>query len=127
MSLCAPCIKLNTISFCTDSIVIGVAPLANTPYVVYFKSLATGSVYSYNVTSGSTKIITLQLVAGLPLADGTVYEMWINAKGDSIETQKDLIIGTTTAKCYSLIGNNVFNAYYSVNENYVSQALVVYV
>jgi hypothetical protein len=125
MSICTPCTKLKPISLCTDSIIIGEAPLANTPYSIYFKSLATGKVHVYNVTSDVDKMLTITLTDGFPLASLTAYEMWINEAGDSIETQLDLIIGATTATCYTLSAVQVFDSYYDIFQNYSSQTLEV--
>lgn len=125
MSLCSPCTKLKAISLCTDSIIIGEAPLANSPYAVYFKNLATGKISTYFVTSDASKIITLTPSSGFALATLTGYEVWINNLGDSIEEQLDLIIGDTTATCYNISAVRVFNAYYDVNQNYSSQTLEV--
>jgi hypothetical protein len=125
MSYCAPCQKLKSISLCTDSVIIGKAPLANAPYVVNFKSLATGAIYTYHVTSSATKYLTLIFTDGFPLATETAYEMWINLSGDSIDTQLDLIIGTTTDTCYNISGISVFDIYYDENENFSSQTLEV--
>lgn len=121
MSLCSPCAQLKSISLCTDSITIGEAPQANTAYAVYFKSLATGRIHTYYVTSDADKILTIVLEDGFPLATYTGYEVWINEQGDSIETQLDLVIGTTTATCYAISAVQVFNPYYEVNQNYSSQ------
>ncbi len=125
MSICAPCTALKTISLCTDSLVIGTVPLANTPYVVYFKNLATGAIYSYHITSDASGDITLQFIDGFPLADGLLYEMWANVSGSPIEDKVNITIGAETHTCYNLKGNNVFDAYYSVNENYSSQTLAI--
>lgn len=125
MSLCTPCTKLKPISLCTDSIVIGQALLANTPYAVYFKSLATGKLHTYYVTSSASKIITITLTDGFPLASLTAYELWINTLGDSIESQENLLIGATTATCFTISAVNVFNSYYEINQNYSSQTLEI--
>lgn len=125
MSLCTPCTKLKSVSLCTDSIIIGTAPLANTPYAIYFKSLATERLVVYYVTSSASKILTLPLTDGFPLATGMAYEMWINVQGDSIDKQLDLTIGVTIATCYTLSGVQVFNNYYDINQNYSSQTLEV--
>lgn len=125
MSLCSPCTKLKSISLCTDSIVIGEAPAANAPYAVYFKNLATGKIHTYYVTSDSSKIITISPPSGFALATLTAYELWINNLGDSIEDQVNLIIGATTATCYTISAVAVFNAYYDINQNYSSQTLEV--
>jgi hypothetical protein len=125
MSLCSACTKLKAISLCTDSIIIGEAPLALTPYAIYFKSLATGKIHTYYVTSSASKILTITLTDGFPLATLTAYEVWINTLGDSIESQENLIIGVTTATCYTIQALNVFNSYYDINQNYSSQTLEV--
>lgn len=125
MSICAPCTALKIITLCTDFLVIGQAPLANTPYVVYFKSLATGAIYSYQSTSDASAIITLEFTDGFPLADGMMYEMWINVAGDSIETKKNLIISGETHTCYNLLGEKVYDMYYSEFENFSSQTLEI--
>jgi hypothetical protein len=125
MSLCSACTKLKAISLCTDSIIVGEAPLALTPYAIYFKSLATGKIHTYYVTSNASKILTITLTDGFPLATLTAYEIWINTLGDSIESQENLIIGTTTATCYTIQALNVFNSYYDINQNYSSQTLEV--
>ena len=125
MSYCTSCTQLKQISLCTDSIVVGEAPLANTPYAVYFKSLSTGKVHTYYVTSSASKIITITLDDGFPLATLTGYRMWINTLGDSIESEENLIIGVTTATCYLISAINVFNSYYDINQNYSSQTLEV--
>ena len=125
MSLCTPCQKLKAISLCTDSIIVGKAPLALTPYAIYFKSLATGKIHTYYVTSDALKVLTITLDAGFPLATLTSYELWINTLGDSIESQENLIIGVTTATCYTIQANNVFNSYYEINQNYSTQTLEI--
>lgn len=125
MSLCTPCTTLKSISLCTDSIVIGEAPLANTPYAVYFKNLATGKIHIYFVTSNASKILTISLTDGFPLASLQAYELWINEQGDSIDTQLNLIIGTTTATCYNLTATKVWNNYYDVFQNYATQTLEI--
>lgn len=125
MSLCSPCQKLKSISLCTDSIVVGKAPLALTPYAIYFKSLATGKIFTYYVTSNASKQLIITLTDGFPLATLTTYELWINTMGDSIESKEDLLIGTTTATCYTIQALVVFNAYYDINQNYSVQTLEV--
>ena len=125
MSLCSACTKLKAISLCTDSIIIGEAPLSLTPYAIYFKSLATGKIHTYYVTSNASKILTITLTDGFPLATLTAYEVWINTLGDSIESQENLIIGATTATCYTIQALNVFNSYYDINQNYSVQTLEV--
>lgn len=125
MSICLPCTSLKTISLCTDSVVIGQAPLANTAYAVYFKCLANDRIATYYITSDGSGILTLVLPDGFPLASGLAYEMWVNEQGNSIDTQSDLIIGATTATCYILSCTTIFNAYYDTNQNYSSQTLEV--
>lgn len=127
MSLCAPCTKLKQISLCTDSLIIGTVSVYNfnVPYIVYFKSLATGAIYSYAVTSDSNGLLTLIFTDGFPLATGTGYELWVNQAGDSIDTQEDLTIGATTATCYTLFATPVYNIYYNLNMNFDSQTLEV--
>lgn len=125
MSLCNSCTKLKAISLCTDSIVIGEAPLANAPYAIYFKNLANGKLHTYYVTSSASKILTISPPSGFALATLTAYELWINNLGDSIEDQLDLIIGATTATCYTISAVSVFNNYYDVNQNYTTQTLEV--
>lgn len=125
MSLCSPCTKLKSISLCTDSIVIGLAPLANTPYAIYFKSLATGKIHTYYVTSNASRVLTIQLTDGFPLAELTNYELWINTLGDSPESQENLTIGATTDTCFTISAISVFNSYYDINQNYDSQTLEI--
>lgn len=125
MSICAKCTQLKTISLCTDSLIIGEVANANTPYIVYFKSLATGKISSYPITSDSNGILALIFTDGFPLASGTGYELWVNQAGDSIDTQEDLTIGTTEASCFTLSATKVFDMYYDVNVNYDSQTLEV--
>lgn len=125
MSLCSACTKLKSISLCTDSIVVGKAPLALTPYAIYFKNLATGKIHTYYVTSDASRYLTITLDDGFPLATLTTYELWINTLGDSIESQEDLLIGSTTATCFNIQALNVYNSYYDVNQNYSSQTLEV--
>lgn len=125
MSICTPCTSLKAISLCTDSIIVGKAPLALTPYAIYFKSLATGKLHTYYVTSDASKYLTITLDAGFPLASLTSYELWINTLGDSIESQESLIIGSTTATCYTIQAVTVYNSYYDINQNYSTQTLEV--
>jgi hypothetical protein len=125
MSICAPCTQLKQISLCTDSLIIGVVSEENAAYLVYFKSLATGSLNKYSVTSDSNGVLTLQFTDSFPLASGTGYEMWVNQAGDSIESKSDLTIGTTTATCFTLSAQTVYDVYYDVFANYDSQTLEV--
>jgi len=126
MSLCVKCTQLKTISLCTDSLVIGTILYGfGIPYVVYFKCLATGAIYSYNATADSNGLITLTLPDGFPLATGLAYEMWVNEAGDSIDTQLDLTIGATTATCYTLQATIIFDMYYDENVNFDSQTLEI--
>lgn len=125
MSICAPCKQLKQISLCTDSLVIGTVADENTAYIVYFKSLATGAIYSRPVTSDSNGVITIQFTDGFPLASGTGYELWVNKAGDSVEDTVNLTIGATTATCYTLSASTVFNMYYDEFMNYDSQTLEV--
>lgn len=125
MSICLPCNPLKAISLCTDSIIVGKAPLANTAYAVYFRCLANDRIDTYYVTSDASKFLTIVLPDGFPLASGLAYEVWVNEQGDSIDTQLDLIIGVTTATCYTLSCTTVFNAYYETNQNYSSQTLEI--
>lgn len=125
MSLCAPCTKLKQISLCTDSIVIGDVSEESAPYIVYFKSLATGAIYSYPVTADANGVLRLQFTDGFPLASGQLYELWVNQAGDSIDTQKPLTIGATTADCYTLSATTIYNMYYDVFANYDEQTLEV--
>lgn len=125
MSICSPCTKLKSISLCTDSVIIGEVGTENAAYIVYFKSLATGAIYSYPVTSNSNGILTLQFVEGFPLATGQAYELWVNQSGDAIETQENLIIGATTATCYTISATMVYNMYYDEFMNFDSQTLEV--
>jgi hypothetical protein len=125
MSICSPCTQLKQISLCTDSLIIGTVSEENTAYLVYFKSLATGALYKYSVTSDSNTILTLQFTDGFPLASGTGYEMWVNLSGDSIEDKLDLTVGATTATCYTLSAQTVYDVYYDVFTNYDSQTLEV--
>lgn len=125
MSLCSQCTQLKQISLCTDSIIIGTVVNENAPYIVYFKSLATGAIYSYPVTANANGVLTLQFVDGFPLSTGQAYELWVNEAGDSIDTQDNLTIGATTATCYTLSATMVFNMYYDVFTNFDSQTLEV--
>ena len=127
MSICSPCTKLKKISLCTDSLIIGTVGiyLFSLPHVVYFKSLATGAIYAYHVTSDDNGLLTLAFPDGFPLADGTGYEMWVNQAGDSIEDQNDLTIGATTAVCYTVSATKVYDMYYDLNVNFDSQTLEV--
>lgn len=127
MSICSICTKLKQISLCTDSLIIGTVGIYqfNAPHVVYFKSLATGKIHSYNVTSDANGLLTLALPDGFPLASGTGYEMWVNQAGDSIDTQDDLTIGDTTATCYTISATTVFDMYYDENVNYDTQTLEI--
>jgi len=125
MSLCSPCNKLKSISLCTDSIIIGKAPLALTPYAIYFKNLATGKIHTYYVTSDALKVLKITLDDGFPLASLQGYELWINTLGDSIESQENLLIGATTDTCFTIQAVNVFNSYYDINQNYSVQTLEV--
>lgn len=127
MSICSPCTRLKQISLCTDSLIIGTVGiyLFSLPHVVYFKSLATGATYAYHVNSDANGLLTLQFTDGFPLADGTAYEMWVNQAGDSIEKQDDLTIGDTTATCFTLSAEIVYDMYYDLNVNFDSQTLSV--
>ncbi len=125
MSLCCNCSKLKSISLCTDSLVIGTVASFNYPYIVYFKSLATGKVFYYAVTSNTAGLLTLQFTDGFPLATLTGYEMWVNKAGDSIDDKEDLTIGTTTDTCFNLKAVMVYNMYYDENVNYESQTLEI--
>lgn len=127
MSICNPCTRLKQISLCTDSIIIGTVDVYhfNTAHVVYFKSLANGGIYSYNVTSDGAGSLTLTLPEGFPLASGHAYEMWVNVSGDSIDTQSNLTIGSTTATCFTISATQVFDMYYGEFTNYSSQTLEV--
>lgn len=125
MSICSPCTQLKQISLCTDSLIIGTVSEENAPYVVYFKSLANGALHKYSVTANSNGVLTLQFTDGFPLASGTAYEMWVNQQGDSIEDKSNLTIGATTATCYTLSAQTVYDVYYDVFANYDSQTLEV--
>ncbi len=127
MSICVKCTQLKQISLCTDSLIIGSVSAYNfnVSYRVYFKSLATGAVYSYPVTSNNTGLLTLTFIAGFPLSTGQAYELWVNQTGDSIDTQEDLTIGTTTALCYTLSATMVYDIFYDENVNFDSQTLEV--
>lgn len=125
MSLCCPCTKLKTISLCTDSLIVGTVAGTSAPYIVYLKSLATGKIFSYSVTSSPAGLLTLQFTAGFPLATLTGYELWANRSGDSIDDQVELTIGATTDTCYQLQAAMVYNMYYDENFNYTSQTLEI--
>ncbi len=125
MSLCSQCRKLKSISLCTDSLIIGTVADANSPYIVYFKSLATGKIFSYAVTSNSSGLITLTFSSAFPLATQTGYEMWVNKAGDSIDDTEDLTIGAVTDTCYQLSANMVWDMYYEEYENFDSQTLEI--
>jgi len=125
MSLCSSCTKLKAISLCTDSIIVGKAPVALAPYAIYFKSLATGKIHTYYVTADINRLLTITLDDGFPLATLTAYELWINELGDAIDAQSNLLIGVTTATCFTIQANNVFNSYYDINQNYSVQTLEI--
>lgn len=125
MSLCCFCTKLKSISLCTDSLVIGTVADENAPYIVYFKSLATGKIFHYAVTSNANGLLTLQFTDGFPLATLTGYEMWVNKAGDSIDDTENLTIGATTDTCYQLQAVMVYNMYYDEYVNHESQTLEI--
>lgn len=125
MTLCSPCRKLKSISLCTDSLIIGTVADENAPYIVYFKSLATGKTFQYAVTSNANGLLTLQFTDGFPLATLTGYEMWVNKAGDSIDDMENLTIGAVTTTCYNLQAVMVYDMYYDEYENYASQTLEI--
>ena len=125
MSLCDPCRKLKSISLCTDSLIIGTVTGLSQPYIVYFKSLATGKIFSYAVTSNAAGLITLTFTAAFPLATLTSYEMWVNKAGDSVDDTENLTIGAVTDTCYQLSATMVWDMYYENYENYASQTLEI--
>lgn len=126
MGLCEKCTQLKPINLCTDSVIIGSVAEFNTSYIVFFKSLATGALYSYPVTSNSVGLLTLLFVEGFPLASGTGYELWVNkASSNSIAHKENLTIGTTVKTCYNISATTVYNMYYDENVNYDSQTLEV--
>lgn len=125
MSLCSHCTKLKAVSLCTDSLIVGTVGSTNAPYIVYFKSLATGKLFMYAVTSDANGLLTLQFTDGFPLATLTGYELWVNKAGDSIDDVENLTIGATTDTCYSLHGVMIYNMYYDENVNYNTQTLEI--
>jgi hypothetical protein len=125
MSLCSQCRKLKTISLCTDSLIIGTVSGLSQPYIVYFKSLATGKIFSYAVTSNAAGLITLTFSAAFPLATLTGYDMWVNRAGDSVDDQSDLTIGSVTTTCYQLSASMIWDMYYEEYENFTSQTLEI--
>jgi hypothetical protein len=100
MSICKPCVKTETITLCADSLIIGEVPAAATEYIVWFRNLATGSVYGYTATSDVDKKLTLNFPEGFPLAGNTLFEMWVNKPGDNFETTTDLFIDSRIANCF---------------------------
>lgn len=101
MSLCVPCTRLLPIDICCTSIIIGVVPQINTPYNIYFRSLANGFIVKYQATSSATGLLTLEPENGFILACGMLYEVWANTTNYS-QCGDDLTICDTTAQCYQV-------------------------
>lgn len=99
MSICNPCVKLKPISLCSDSVILGKAE-PNKDYIVWFKSTANNGLYGYAATSGVDGVLTLTFTDGFPLANNTIYEMWVNEKGDSVESKKELQVGFRMGYCF---------------------------
>lgn len=101
MSLCVPCTRLKEVALCTDSIVIGTVATINTPYNIYFQSLANGMIVKYTATSSAAGLITLTPTGGFVLAANHGYEVWVNKTNSSL-TGENLTIGATTATCFNV-------------------------
>lgn len=89
MSVCAPCIRLKEISKCTDSIVIGIVPIAETEYQVFFKNTATGKVVRYEGTSDVDSLLTITPPYGFNFSNETDYEVWVIETGNGINDNID--------------------------------------
>ena len=101
MSICSPCIRLNEISLCTDSIIIGTVAQSNTLYNIYFISLATGIKVHYQATSDVNGLLILTPDDPFVLASDHLYEVFVNTT-NSPSIGEDLTIDSTTAKCYQV-------------------------
>lgn len=122
MSLCNFCTRLKPVSICVNNLIIGTVSGLSTSYNIYFRSLANGFIVKYTATSNGAGLLTLSPTDGFVLATNHLYEMYVNTSTSS-STGANLTIGTTTATCYSVMFEQVYDedSIYS----YVNQTLEI--
>lgn len=126
MSICAPCTKLKTISKCTDEIIIGTMPEAETGYTVYFKNLATGKIVFFSNESDADNLLTIAPVYGFFLSENQAYEVWATLEGNQIEERVEIQADGWTAyddptTCFAISFIRAYKSNEQANENYDSQ------
>src|SRR5574343_1852824 len=107
MSLCSQCTRLKPVSICVNNLIIGTVS-ASTSYSIYFRSLANGFIVKYTATSNGAGLLTLSPTDGVVLATNHLYEMYVNTSTSS-STGANLTIGTTTATCYNVMFEQVYD------------------
>ena len=108
MSLCNNCTPLKPVSICNNDLIIGTVANNNTLYNIYFRCLANGMVVKYTATSDNAGLLTLSPDAGFIFATNMVYELYVNNTTSS-STGANLTIGGTTATCFSLMFEQVYD------------------
>lgn len=120
MSLCTQCVALKPVSICNSNLIIGTVGSNNTLYNIYFRSLANGFVVKYTATSNGSGLLTLSPEDGFVLATNHLYELYVNTSTSS-STGANLTIGTSTATCYTVMFEQVYDL--SDVYSYVNQTL----
>lgn len=122
MSICSQCTRLKPVSICVNNLIIGTVSGTSTLYNIYFRSLANGFIVKYTATSSGAGLLTLSPTDGFVLATNHLYEMYVNTYTSS-STGANLTIGTTTATCYNVMFEQVYDedSIYS----YVNQTLEI--
>lgn len=122
MSICSQCTRLKPVSICASNLIIGTVANANQNYNIYFRSLSNGFIVKYTATSNGSGLLTLSPTDGFVLATNHLYEMYVNTSTSS-STGANLTIGTTTATCYNVMFEQVYDedSIYS----YVNQTLEI--
>jgi len=122
MSLCSACTALKPVSICNSNLIIGTVASNNTLYNIYFRSLSNGFLVKYTATSSGAGLLTLSPADGFVLATNHLYEMYVNTS-TSTSTGANLTIGTTTATCYNVMFEQVYDM--SDVYSYVNQTLEI--
>ncbi len=122
MSLCSACTALKPVSICNTNLIIGTVASNNTLYNIYFRSLSNGFLVKYTATSNGSGLLTLSPADGFVLATNHLYEMYVNTS-TSTSTGANLTIGTTTATCYNVMFEQVYDM--SDVYSYVNQTLEI--
>lgn len=122
MSLCNACTRLKPVSVCASNIIIGTVANANQNYNIYFRSLSNGFLVKYTATSNGSGLLTLSPTDGFVLATNHLYELFVN-QSQSTSTGANLTIGSTTATCYNVMFEQVYDelSIYS----YINQTLEI--